>query len=158
MSIPNINAELTDADVLAIKTALETIFAKLPFLVDISATENEELYKMGPDAKPYVDKTKNYTDTYPVFIPQFKSKDDFLSNHKLWEQLAIFFQQTNGLSKGLEETMRVIGSQMMFFMKGYYNTAKEGVDQGAVGAGIVVADLGEFYDRPDRPGDIPSET
>lgn len=155
MPYANISALLTAADITDINTAFNTIYSKLTFLIQLTPEENQTLYKMGPDAKSYVDKTKNLTATYPAFIPAFLPVAEFDKDYRLYSDLAPFFQRASGLALGIEETMRGLGHEEMMFMKAYYKNGQEGEEQGIPGADVVVAELGPFYDRPDQPPPTP---
>lgn len=151
MPYTNISAALIAADIATINAAFASIQGKLPFLIQLTEQENQDLYKMGPDAKSYVDKTKNLTVTQPAFVPQFMPVAEFNKDYQLFNDLAPLRQLAQNLAVGIEETQRGLGHEMMMFMKAYYNNGKEGNDQGIVGADVVLSELGPFYDRPDRP-------
>jgi len=155
MPYANISASLSPTDIIDINTAFALIKSKLTFLIQLTEEENHTLYKMGPDAKSYVDKTKDLAVTQPAFVPVFMTAAEFDKDHKLNSDLAPFYQQALGLTKGIEETMRGLGHEQMMFMKAYYKNGQEGNEQGIPGADVVLAELGPFYDRPDRPAEPP---
>ena len=54
MSYQNISAVITAADKEAVQTAVQTIKAKLPFLVNLNPQERKRLRKMGAVRTAYV--------------------------------------------------------------------------------------------------------
>lgn len=156
MPYSNISATLAPADAAAINTAIDTILEKMPFLISLTPKERKELYKMGPDAKSYIDKTKNYTVSHPSLIPGFASVDEFNKDYILWNLLSPILARVRSLEMGISDTMMGMGHEQMDFMTGYYSSAQEAAKRNVAGAGAVAADLGEFFDRPDQP-DAPDE-
>jgi len=151
MPYSNISAVLSPADVSGINGALTAIETALPFLINLTEEERKTIYKMGPDAKSYVDKTKNYTVSHPALIPPFASASEFVKDHDLWTALLPILARIKSLSEAIDDTMMGIGNEMMDFMTAYYSTAKEAAKRNVPGSGSVSGDLGEFFDRPDRP-------
>ena len=51
-----INAEISTADLAEVDAAIETMKAKLPFLISLSPEEKNSLFKVGENYKPMLPK------------------------------------------------------------------------------------------------------
>jgi hypothetical protein len=70
MPYKDINTTLTDADRQAIKPAIATIQAELPFLVTLSLDERKRLYKMGSKRLAFVQNSLHAAlKVVPTFCP-----------------------------------------------------------------------------------------
>lgn len=151
MPYSNISSELADAALAEIIEAFALINERLPFLINLTKEERQSLYKMGPDAKSYVDKTKDYTASNPNLIPGFASLPEFLKDYALYAKLATLIPKANALQEAISDTMIGLGSEQMDFMTSFYSSAQEAAKRNVAGANSAADDLGTFFDRPDQP-------
>jgi hypothetical protein len=68
MPITPISAALTQSDRDAVMSAVATIKAKLPFLVDLTADERKALPKMGDKSRAFVSKALEVATQNPDFL------------------------------------------------------------------------------------------
>lgn len=69
MPYQNISAEASDADLQAVKTALETVRQKLPFLVTLTPAERRHLFKMGDKSLAFVQNSLQAARNNPGILP-----------------------------------------------------------------------------------------
>lgn len=64
--------QLSQADITAINQAIETLAQKLqPILIALEAEDKRMLGKLGEKSVSYVDKTVQYAQNNPEFLPAF---------------------------------------------------------------------------------------
>lgn len=143
MSDNRISAELTAADLEAIRTALNTIKDKLPFLVDLTPEESKALSRMGDKSRAFVSKALEVAETNPEILPRYFDVSEMRQDLALYEKLYPVAMQLAQLSELVNDTIALAGSEAHDGARLVYKFAKAS-DAGA-GLEPLVADMGKRY-------------
>lgn len=113
MAYQNISESVADADIQAIKQAIETINQKLPFLVALSQDEKRGLYKLGPKSVDFAKDCNIVAQNYPHILPANFNKEELKKDSMLFEQLSELQLILNTLNEKLFDTNIAVGNEAM---------------------------------------------
>jgi uncharacterized protein YejL (UPF0352 family) len=113
MPYKDINTTLTDADRQAIKQAIATIQAKLPFLVTLSLDERKRLYKMGDKRLAFVQNSLHAAQSNPNILPASFDLQGFSNDYQLATSLNELLMVLNQLTEQVDDTLMAVGSEAM---------------------------------------------
>jgi len=148
MSVTPISAALVQSDREAVMSAIATIKAKLPFLVDLSAEERKSLPKMGDKSRAFVSKALEVATQNPDFLPRSFDLDEMRKDVQLFEALYPLLLSLTQLQELVDDTCMAVGSEAYASALGVYNYAKAS-GQGA-GLDAVVGEMGQRFARRSR--------
>ena len=140
-----ISAVLSAEDASQIIEALATVRSKLPFLLQLSAQERQELSKMGDKSVGFDDKCKIYMESNPEFLPGYLAIEEIKKDRELRSQMMRFFADLISLSESVDDTLMIVSSEVWSADLGYYNTVREAARRGRPGAQSVYADLQQRF-------------
>jgi hypothetical protein len=157
MPYHNISATLSAADLTAIKTALNTIKAKLPFLINLTEEERMSMTKMGDKSLAFVTKVNEYVVAYPQYRPPYADYNEFIKDFKLVTELTNLLQIIGPLYDALNHTTMALGSECMEYSGEVYSMVGNASRTNMAGASDIYRDLKERYPRTGggRPADVP---
>jgi hypothetical protein len=143
--MPNttISATLSTTNREIIMSAIATIKASLPFLIDLTNEERKALPKMGDKSRAFVSKALEVAPQNPDFLPRSFDLDEMRKDVLLFEQLYPLLLSLNQLQELLEDTYVAVGSEAYSSALMVYKYAKAS-DQGSGLEGIV-EDLGQRF-------------
>ncbi len=155
--MPNasISATLTDIDRDTVMTALATIKEKLPFLVDLSASERKTLPKMGDKSRAFVTKSLEVATQNPEFLPRSFDIEEMRKDVELFEALYPLLMSLTQIQELVDDTCLAVGSEAYAAALQVYNYAKAS-GQGA-GLDTLVDELGQRFARKSRRSKAPEE-
>ncbi|GAB4477492.1 MAG: hypothetical protein OHK0057_27250 [Thermoflexibacter sp.] len=113
MAYQNISATVSTADLEAIKQAIDTISAKLPFLIALSKDEKKKLYKMGAKSIDFVNDCQVVAQNYPEIFPVGFNREEFEKDAKLVVSLSEISILLNTLNEKISDTSIAVGSEAM---------------------------------------------
>jgi hypothetical protein len=113
MAYQNISESVADADMQAIKQAMQTINAKLPFLVTLSIDERRSLVKLGPKSVDFVRDCNQIAQNYPTILPADFNKEELAKDSNLFEQLSELQLLLNTMNEKLNDTTTAVGNEAM---------------------------------------------
>lgn len=113
MPYANISASLSDADARAIREALESIKAKLPFLVTLTPKERRSLVKMGEKSVPFVQQCLQAVKDNPSLMPPTFNVREFEADVNLASMLLPILLAAQDLVAKIDDTLLAIGSEAM---------------------------------------------
>ena len=120
MPYQNISAQVSAADVTAVKNAVATIRAKLPFLVSLTADERKSLFKAG-NSLSFVQNSLQAAKNNPTILPGAFDVAEFESDVDLFATLTELGSIAEQLSSQLDDTRIAVGSEAMNEATQVYN-------------------------------------
>jgi hypothetical protein len=129
-----ISAVLSDEDVAAVQGALATIRGALPFLVTLSGQERRELPKMGTKSIGFDEKCTTYMANPAEFVPWYVDPAEVAKDRALRAQLLRFAIELETLSGSVDDTVRLVSSEVWMADLAYYQSVREAAHRGRDGA------------------------
>ncbi len=122
MPYQNITATLTEADIQAIKAAMETIEQKLPFLITLTAEERRKLYKMGSKSLSFVNNSLTVAQSNQDILPASFDLDEFMRDYQLSATLTELLFSLKQLTEKVDDTLMAVSSEAMSSSLTVYDT------------------------------------
>ncbi|NEP36282.1 hypothetical protein [Moorena sp. SIO3B2] len=113
MPYQNITGTLSERDVEEIKTALQTIEEKLPFLINLTAEERRRLFKMGSKSLSFVNNSLSAAQSNPKILPASFDLDEFARDYELAVALTDVLFQLRQLTEKVDDTLMAVSSEAM---------------------------------------------
>jgi hypothetical protein len=136
---------LNEADKTDIFAALEVLKTKLlPLLIELGQGEARELPVMGDKSYAFVLKALEYAKQYPEYaalvdVPEFEKDVNAV------KVLREFYIPLTQLTKKLNDTITLAGSEAYVAGLTYYGTSKEGVKRKLPNAELIVDELKQRF-------------
>jgi hypothetical protein len=125
-----------------IQKAIETLQRNLlPYLLELTKDEKESLAKMGDKTVAFVTKATEHAEAQPKLVPAFIDVTELRKDLEAIETLRPLFNSLNQLSKGLDDTMTVAGSEAYSAALAFYQSVKVGAKLNVAGAQEIYNDL-----------------
>ena len=124
MAYSNINASLTSEDKLAIKTSIEAMKTKMPFMVNLSPEVRKNLRKMGATRLSYGTGLNLAANTHQKSLPGSFDLVGFNTKMKLYDDLKEIYASALPWFEGLENTLMATGSEIMTLSDSVYGHLK----------------------------------
>ena len=112
-----------------------------PYLKGLSDEDRKSLFKMGNKTVATVQKTKSYIETNPEFIPAYMDKVEFFKDEAIVAQFNPLANLAEQLTRDLEDTVMLAGSDALRAAMLYYGQVKEADHKGIVTAKPIYDDL-----------------
>jgi hypothetical protein len=145
-----ISAVLAPADKTAILDAIEVIRTKLPFLVNLSATERRQLPKMSDKTIAFDEKCASYMAAQPDLVPSYVNVAELTKDRALRVALMDILQQLKQLVEGLDDTTMLAASEAYTADLSFYQNVRQAAQRGVIGADTIYNDLKQRF--PGRAG------
>ena len=113
MPYRDLNATLSDADLVEIRQAIATIQQKLPFLITLNTTERKRLFKMGDKRLAFVQTSLNAAQSNRNILPASFDLNGFSNDYRLATSLMEVEMLLNQLSEQVDDTLLAVGSEAM---------------------------------------------
>lgn len=146
MPYQNISAEVSDADLQAVKTALETVRQKLPFLVTLTPAERRHLFKMGDKSLAFVQNSLQAARNNPGILPASFDLPGFERDVKLAVVLNDVVGSLRQMTSQVDDTLLGVGSEAMNAATEVYGYVKAAVRK-TPGLKPVATQLGERFKK-----------
>ena len=148
-----VSASLSQADKDTVMAALATIKAKLPFLIDITTSDRQNMLKMGDKSRAFVQKTMELVNQNDSFLPRAFVVEEMQKDVQLLNDLYPMLQALNQLQELVDDTVMVVGSEAYASALVAYKYAKDS----GLGAGLdgVVDDIGRRFVRKSKKAEEP---
>lgn len=127
MPYKQITAQVSDADVQAIKAAVATIQQKLPFLIALTPDERKSLPKAGPNSLSFVENALQAAQNNPTILPGSFDATEFASDVDLFAVLTDLNTGVAQLASELDDTRLAVGSEAMGKARQVYDYVKAAV-------------------------------
>jgi len=151
-----ISAVLAPADKTAALDAIDTIRTKLPFLVNLSATERSNLNKMSDKTIAFDEKCASYMAAHPELVPSYVDVVEVNKDRALRVALVEILQQMKQVVEGLDDTIMLAASEAYNADLSFYQSVRQAAQRGVVGADTIYSDLKQRF--PGRGGKNNSTT
>ena len=158
MPYQNIDATVSAADLQAIKDALDTIKAKLPFRITLSNDERKSLFKTGTSRLSLIVDAAGIAQNFADIFPPSFDRAGFLRDVALFQQLSELKLEIDSLASQVDDTCLAVGSESAkeaLQVKNYAEAAQDGVP----GLKPLVERLGQHFERSGKaPATTPPTT
>jgi hypothetical protein len=141
-----ITATIAPADVTAIKAAIATIQAKLPFLITLTDAERKSLSKIGQNSLSFVEHAQTGAANNPTILPGSFDAAGFSSHVDLFATLTDINTSIAQLADGVDDTRMAVGSEAMGEARSVYEYVKAAAKT-TPGLKPVADQLGERFQR-----------
>lgn len=143
VSIGNIEDDLK-----VIQDAMSVLEQKLkPLLVKISASERQELPKMGAKTLSFVIKATEYAENNPSLVPQFIDLKEVRKDISAVSTLRMLAGPLQSLSDMLNDTMLLAGSEAYSAALAFYGSVKYAARLNQPAAEVIYNDLKSQFPR-----------
>lgn len=147
MNENRISIALSQADITEINEAVNTLAQKLqPILIALEATNKQMIAKIGDKSVPFVDKTVQYSQSNPEFLPAFIDAAEFKKDFDAFITLNNILRPLAQIAKNLDDTATLCGSEGVAAANAYYASVKQGVKMGVPNAKAIYDDLSQRYE------------
>lgn len=119
----------------ALKTVLE------PKLITLSASDKKELPKMGDKTVAFVEKSVEYADMYPNFIPSFIDMGEVKIDLESVRTLRQLLTPLQRITNMVDDTITLAGSEAYGSALSIYKVIKNAASMGQPGAVEAAAEL-----------------
>lgn len=141
-----ISVEISPEDLAKVNTALEMINSVLkPVLKTLSPEDRLQLPKMGDKTLAFVQKTVDYSVTYPQFMPPFTDGNELKKDLAAVNTLNQIFRPLLNLTQMLDDSILMAGSDAYIAALSYYNTVKQATKVNANNAKTIYDDLSRRF-------------
>ena len=145
MSQNLVTAELTDAIKDEILTKIAEITALLPFVINLSAEERQQVPKMGDKSIAFVEKALELAATNAELVPPYLNIEELGIDLQLSKQLLPIEMALASLSEKVSDTQMAAGSDAYTASLIFYNTMKGAVRAGVPGIDSAVSELKQRF-------------
>jgi hypothetical protein len=147
MNENRISISLTDAEIKTINDAIQILADKLqPILIALEAGDKKNLAKIGEKSISFVDKVTQYAKTNPEFLPPFINADELKKDFEAFTVLNNFLRPLNQITKNLDDTATLCGSEAILAALGYYNSVGQAKKMGVPNAATIYEDLSQRFE------------
>lgn len=143
-----IHATLTDEQMTAISSSIETLRRNLPFLVDISGEEIRRLAKAGDLSEAFLQKALTIAEQSPEILPRNFAIEEFRADMRLAKELDQIALALTPLLERIGNTSIVARSDAYGHALLVYECGKRNAEQGLA---AVTRDLGQRFARKASP-------
>jgi hypothetical protein len=150
MPYQNINATLSPADLQTIKDSFAAILGKLPFLVNLTASERKALLKTGPGRLSFVQNAATAAQNNGTIFPASFNTADFQKDVDLLATLTELGTLASSLASRIDDTRLAVGSEAMQQATLVYNYVKTAA-KNTPGLKPVAEQLGEGFQKARKP-------
>ena len=137
-----VSAEISATYLAEIKACIGTIRSKLGFLICLTDEERKGGMKLGDETLPFVEKTIEYSASFPQFVSNFTDVTEWKKDYKLFKDLTSILAELRSLFQDIVDTTSEAGIEALQPSLTYYNLAQAGAKNNAPGAKNIANDLG----------------
>lgn len=132
MPTNKVSAVLAEADKTAIIDAIDSIKTKLPFLVNLSKDERQNLRKMGPSSVDFVNLSLQGAQNFGNLLRADFNLQEFEKDVTLVRNLSDIRVRLSALLESIDDTMMATGSDAMTSADDVYDYLKKGKKDASV--------------------------
>lgn len=121
-----------------------------PYLQALTAEERQSIFKMGDKTVATVLKTKDYVATNPQFVPSYMNAAEFVADANVVNQLSPIANLATQLTRNVEDTVMLAGSEALQQALLYYGQVKEAASKGVPSAEPIYNDLKQRFAKKPR--------
>lgn len=128
---------LTQAQIDAVKAAINTINTNLPMLLGLTLEERKTLPKVDVNNKIFVEDAINAMETNPSFLPAYFSVAELKKDLTLYQQLDPLLLEINKLAEKIDDTQMLAGSEAYVTALAAYRNFEAAAKAGIQGADTI---------------------
>ena len=147
MPYENINATLTDADLLDILNHIDQSKLKLPFLINLTMKERKKYARQGAHIKSFNKKTLTYSQHHPQYVPSYLDINGTHADQELCDKLKAIKAQLDILSDGLQSTILALQNEVYAATRVVYRNVETATNQNVPGSSEIYNDLKQHFPR-----------
>jgi hypothetical protein len=140
-----LNVVMTDQQVAAVKTAIQTIATNMPFLIGLTTDERIGLPKINVSNKAFAEDALNAVSNNAGMLPVFINVQQMQNDYKLFTQLDELLGVFRQLLEKAEDTQMLAGSEAYVAALTSYKLFMAASDAGIVGADAIVNSLRQRF-------------
>jgi hypothetical protein len=144
MAYQNITGSLSPQDIQEIKTALQTIQKKLPFLITLSNEERRRLLKMGDKSLAFVNNSVTAAQSNREILPASFDVEELVRDYQLASALTELLTSMRQITEQVDDTLLAVGSEAMSSSLTVYDYVKTAAKK-TPGLKTVAEQLGERF-------------
>lgn len=129
--------------------------ALAPYLQALTADDRHAIFKMGDKTVATAQKVKSYLETNPEFAPNYMDKAEFLKDEAVVTQLSPIGNIAEQLSRDLNDTIMLAGSEAIYGALLYYGQVKEAHLKGIASAKPIYEDLSVRFSKRKKAQQTP---
>jgi hypothetical protein len=147
MNENRISIEFTQVDIDAVNEAIATLAAKLqPMLIALDAADKRNLAKLGEKSVSFVGKSLQYAVSNPEFLPAFVDVVEMQKDFTAFNLLNGFLRPLEQITKNLDDTATLCGSETIQASLAYYNSTRQAVKMNVPKASAIYDDLSQRFE------------
>ena len=150
MPYQNISTTISQADVQAVKDSFAAILQKLPFLVNLTATERKALLKTGPNSLSFVQNAATAAQNNATIFPASFNTSEFQKDVDLLATLTELVTLASSVASRIDDTRLAVGSEAMQQATQVYNYVKTAA-KNTPGLKPLTEKLGERFQKSRKP-------
>ena len=122
-----------------------------PYLIALTPKERRTILKMSDKSQTFVKKVINYTDTNPLFSPNYLNVDELKTDFKAVTDLTLLFRPLKILTSLLDDTIKLSGGEAYTSSLAYYNGVKFAKNADVPDAKPIYDDLKARFPQKGKP-------
>ncbi|WP_017655935.1 hypothetical protein [Fortiea contorta] len=144
MAYQNIRGSLSAQDIQEIKTALQIVQKKLPFLITLSNQERRKLLKMGDKSLAFVNNSVTAAQSNGDILPASFDVEELVRDYQLATALTEVLISMRQITEQVDDTLLAVGSEAMASSLTVYDYVKTAAKK-TPGLKTVAEQLGERF-------------
>lgn len=146
MPSDRLDTAMTPDQMMEVKTAFDTIFKNLGFLIGLKEGERVRLRKVAHGNKLFISDVLLFAKNNPYILPPHTTFEHLEKDFTLHQQLTELQGIVSQLALMLEDTRIVAGSQAFKTSLQSYKMAKMAAEKGVPGAKTIVEELAKRFE------------
>ncbi len=147
MNENRISIQISDADAATINQAIATLAEKLqPILIAFDAEDKRNLAKLGEKSVAFVEKSVQYADANKEFLPPFIDVGEMKKDYAAFKTLYGFLRPLQQITKNLDDTATLCGSEAISASLAYYNSVKQAAKMKVPNSSAIYDDLSQRFE------------
>lgn len=151
-----LNITATDAQITAVKTAVQTINTSLPFLIGLTTAERSSLPAINVNNKAFTEDAINAGVNNPTIVPAYLSLANMQNDLTLFTQMDELVSVVNQLCEKLEDTRLLAGSEAYVSALTLYKLFGSAAGAGVPGTDAIVTQLKARFTGQGGAGTAPT--
>jgi len=147
-----VSAVIAPANKTAVHTSIQSIAAKLPFLISLTNDERKGGMKLGDKSVAFIAKAISYAHANPTLVPGYVKLAEIEKDYNLQKDLIDIQQWLAGLLQKIDDTQQEAGVEAFNAILGFYQSVHVAAQKDVPGARAIYEDLSQrFPGRTKKP-------
>lgn len=136
-----ISAEFTETAEAAVMGHIAAIRALMPFLINLTPEERQEMPKLGDKTLAFDEKCKTHMEQNPAFVPGFIDVAEVNKDRELRKPVNNVERALKALSDSASDTSMLTGAEIYMADLAFYQNVRQAAKRGKPNAQTVYDDL-----------------